>query len=157
MLSSTEAEYVALSAFTQEVKFVSMLLGGMNKVERPYIIYDDNQGGIFLAKNSQVGIHTNHIDIRHHCLQGMVEEKYIDIQYIRSEENPDDGMTQNTSKAGSERHIRRIAEGDLWEFVDTGRETFNKTGFTDDVINLDKNENSSHTLALVVDGTNKND
>ena len=68
MLGSTEAEYVALSAFTQEVKFVSMLLGEMNKVERPYIIYDDNQGGIFLAKNSQVGIHTNHIDIRHHCL-----------------------------------------------------------------------------------------
>ena len=41
--------------------------------------------------------------------------------------------------------------------MDTGRETFNNTGFTDDVINLDKNENSSHTLALVVDGTNKND
>ena len=31
-LSSTEAEYVALSVCTQEVNFVSMLLGEMNEV-----------------------------------------------------------------------------------------------------------------------------
>ena len=31
-----------------------------------------------------------------------------------------------------------------------------KTGVTDDVINCDKTEYSSHTLDVVVDGTNKN-
>ena len=72
-LSSTEAEYVALSACAQEVKFVSMLLGEINEVKKPSVIYEDNQGAIFLAKNRQVGICTKHIDIRHNFLRDMVE------------------------------------------------------------------------------------
>ena len=57
----------------------------MTKVEKPSAIYEDNQGAIFLAKNRQVGIHKNHIDIRCHFLWDMVEEKDIDIQYIQNE------------------------------------------------------------------------
>ena len=33
-----------------------MLMVEMNKVQRPSIIYEDNQGAIFLAKNMHVGI-----------------------------------------------------------------------------------------------------
>ena len=87
-LISTEEEYVALSACTQEVNFVVMLLGEMTEVQKPFVIYEDNQGAIFLSKNRQVGIHKKHIDIRHHFLRDMDEEKDIDIQYIRSEYNP---------------------------------------------------------------------
>ena len=78
-LSSTEAYYVALSACAQEIKFVSILLGEMAKVENPYVIHENSRGNIFLAKNRQVGIHTKHIGISHHFLQKMVEEKDIDI------------------------------------------------------------------------------
>ena len=52
-----------LSACAQEVKFVSMLLVEMIEVKKPYVIYEDNQGTIFLAKNRQVGNCTKHIDI----------------------------------------------------------------------------------------------
>ena len=72
-LSITEVEYVAMSACAQEVKFISMLLGEMTKVEKPSVIYEDNQGGTFLAKNRQVGIRTKRIDICHHFLRDMVE------------------------------------------------------------------------------------
>ena len=57
-LSSTEAEYVALSACTQEVDFVSIFLGEITEVQKPSVIYEDNQGAIFIAKNRQVGICT---------------------------------------------------------------------------------------------------
>ena len=40
----------------------------------------------------------------------MVEEKDIGIQYIRSEENPDDIMLKNTSEADFARHMIRITE-----------------------------------------------
>ena len=110
-LSSTEAEYVALQACTQEVKFVSMLLREMTEVKKPSVIYEDNQGVIFLVKNRQVGICTKHIDICHHFLRYMVEVKDIDIQYIWSEENPADIMTKNTSEADFARHMRWITEG----------------------------------------------
>ena len=87
----------------------------------------------------------------------MVKEKYIDIQYIRSEDNPADIMTKNTSEAGFASHMRRITEGELWELVDTARENVNKTGVADDVITRDKTEYSSHALTEVVDCMNKNE
>ena len=132
-----------------------MLLGEMTKVEKPSVIYD-NQGAIFLARNRQVGICTNKINILHHFLWDMVQEKDIDIQYIQSEENPADIMTKNTSEADFTRHMRRITEGELWELVDTGRDNVNKTGVTDDVIAGDKTEYFSHALTEVVNGINSN-
>ena len=57
-------------------------------MEKPSVIYEENQGAIFLAYNRQVVIRTKHIDICHHFLRDMVEEKDIDIQYIWSEDNP---------------------------------------------------------------------
>ena len=73
-LISTEVEHVALSSCAQEEKFVSMFLGEMIKVEKPSVIYEDNQGEIFLAKNRQVGICTKPINIHNHFLRDMAEE-----------------------------------------------------------------------------------
>ena len=39
MLSSTEVEYVAISACAQEINFVSMLLEEMTEVQKPSVIY----------------------------------------------------------------------------------------------------------------------
>ena len=83
-LSCIEAEYVVLTVCSQEVNFVSVLMGQMTKVQNTSIIYEDNQGTIFLANNRQVGICTKHIDICHHFLWDIVEDKYIGIKYIRS-------------------------------------------------------------------------
>ena len=41
-LSSMEADYVALSECAQEVKFVSILMGGMAQAEKNSVIYEDN-------------------------------------------------------------------------------------------------------------------
>ena len=126
-LSSTEAEYMQLSACLQEVKFVSMLLGEMTKVQNPSIIYEDNQGTIFLANNRQVGICTRHIDIRHHFLWDIVEYKDIYIKYIQSEDNSAYIRKNNTLEADLARHMKSITEGELWEIVDTGRENVKNT------------------------------
>ena len=66
-------------------------------------------------------------------------------------------MTKNTSEADLARQTRRITEVELWELVDTGRENVKKTGVTDDIINRDKTEYSSHALSEVVDGTDRNE
>ena len=133
-----------------------MLLGEMTEVENSSVIYEDYQGAIFLAKNRQVGILTNHIEICHNFLWDMVEENDINIQYIRGEDNPYKIMTENTSEADLSRHMRRITEGELWELVDTKMGNVNKTGVTDDVITRDNTEYSSHALDVVLDGTNRN-
>ena len=86
-----------------------------------------------------------------------MDENDIDIQYIRSEENPYDIMTKNTSEEDFGRHTRRITGGELWEIVDTGSENVKNTGVMDDVITRDKTENLSHALAEVMYGINRND
>ena len=87
----------------------------------------------------------------------MVEEKYIDIYYIWSEANPADIMTKITSKKYFVSYMKSIVEVELRELVDTGRQNVMKTIVTDDVITHDKTEYSSHALAEVVDGENRNE
>ena len=88
---------------------------------------------------------------------GHGRRKGIDIQSIRSEENPDDIMTKNTSEVDFARHMRRISEGEIWELMDTGRENVKKKGVTDDIITYDKTEYFIHALDEVKDGTKRND
>ena len=85
-----------------------------------------------------------------------MEEKYIDIQYIRSEYNPADIMTKNSSEADFERHMTRMTEGELWELLYTGRDDVKRERVTDDVIACEKTEYSVHTLSEVVNGININ-
>ena len=129
-----------------------MLLEEMTKVQKPSVIYEDNQGAILLAKNRKVVLRTKHINIPHHFLRDMVEDKDIYIQYIQSEDNPEDIMTKNTLEAYFSKHTKRITEGELWELMDNGRKNVNHTRVTDDVINCDNTEYYSHALAEVVDG-----
>ena len=53
-------------------------------MQKPSVVYKDNQGAIFLANNRQVVMRTKHIDIRHHFLSDMFEDKDMYIEYIRS-------------------------------------------------------------------------
>ena len=84
------------------------------------------------------------MDICHHLLRDIVEDKDIDIQYIWSEDNPAYIMTINTQKADFVKaHLKRITEGELWKIVYTGRDNINNTRVTD-VIIRDKTEYSNH-------------
>ena len=124
----------------------------MTEVQKPSVIYEDNQGAIFLAKNRQVGICTKHIDICQHFMSDMMEEKYIDIHYICSEYNPAYIITKNTSEADFARHMKRITEGKLCNLMDSKRNNVNNNRVTDYIITHDKTEYSIHKLAEVVDG-----
>ena len=96
-LSSTEAEYVALAACAQEIRFQQMLLTELVAKQQtlPSVIYEDNTGAIFLVKNKQVGGRTKHIDTRHHFIRELVEKKVIQVTFIRSEKNYADVLTKN--------------------------------------------------------------
>jgi hypothetical protein len=58
MLSSSEAEYVAIATAAQEVWYTQQLLDEIMSCVLPAIIYEDNTRAIFLVKNQQVGQRT---------------------------------------------------------------------------------------------------
>ena len=88
-----------------------------------------------------------HIDIRHHCLSDMVEDKDMGIKYIVSEENPTDIMMKKYSEANYVKHTKRITEGEILELALTGRDNFKNNGVWDGLIDCDSTEYYSHALA----------
>ena len=92
-------------------KVCNYVTGRNDQSAKPSVIYEDNKCAIFLAKNRQVVIRTKYIDIRHHFMWDMVEENYVDIQYIWIEDKPEDIMRNKTLEADFARHIKRITEG----------------------------------------------
>ena len=66
-LSTTEAEYVALSAATQEAVWLSRLLTDIKAPPKaPILIKENNQGTIAVARNPVSHNRTKHIDIKFH-------------------------------------------------------------------------------------------
>ena len=62
-LSSSEAEYIALSEAVEEVMFVVQLLRSMKiLVKYPVMVREDNVGAIFMASNITMICHTKHVD-----------------------------------------------------------------------------------------------
>ena len=96
-LSSTEAEYVALSELCVEVLHVRSLLAFLGlKLDYPINIQVDNVGAIFLASN-YTGKRTRHIDAKYHFLCDYVEDGTIKIHFVLSQENFADIFTKNQS------------------------------------------------------------
>ena len=58
----------------------------MTEVQKQSVVSEDNQGEILMAKNSQVGMRTKHIDIRHHFLRDVVKDKDTGIKYNNTKE-----------------------------------------------------------------------
>lgn len=66
-LSSTEAEYIALTQATKEAIWLRFLLEELGfKQEGTTRIHEDNQSAIAIAKNPIQHARTKHIDIQYH-------------------------------------------------------------------------------------------
>lgn len=95
-LSSTEAEYMALSAATQEALWLKGILESLQykPVSESVQILGDNQGSIKLAKNPNNHQRTKHIDVRHHFIRGAISDKQICVDHIPTEINGSDLLTK---------------------------------------------------------------
>ena len=77
VLSTTEAEYVAISEVVKEIKFIYQLLESMDvKVPLPIKVRVDNIGAIWLVNNSGVSERTKHVDTRAHFVRTYVIMKW---------------------------------------------------------------------------------
>ena len=81
-LSTTEAEYVALSAATQEAVWLRKLLSDIEAPsDIPTVINEDNQRTIAIAKNPVSHNRTKHIDIKFHYVCEAIKDGIIELEY----------------------------------------------------------------------------
>ena len=97
-LSSSEAEYYALSEAAKEIAFIYQLMMTMGiETELPIIARVDNMGAIFMAENITTSNRAKHVDLRARYISEFIEAGFIKIIFVRSRDNKSDGMTKNIS------------------------------------------------------------
>lgn len=103
-LSSAEADYMALSAVTQEALWLRSLLSELGFPQRKQTtIYSDNLGAISLTEDSVLHQRVKHIDIRHHFIRDHVTNGSVKAEYLRTEDQPADALTKALPKASHSR------------------------------------------------------
>jgi len=108
-LSSTEAEFVAVSDVCTEIMFIRMILEFLGiRVKLPIIVHCDNIGAIFLSYNAKISQRTKHIDTKYRYVGEYVEQGVVKIVFVRSENNKADILTKNTSRDTYLKHVQEL-------------------------------------------------
>jgi Reverse transcriptase (RNA-dependent DNA polymerase)/gag-polypeptide of LTR copia-type/Integrase core domain/GAG-pre-integrase domain len=94
-LSSTEAEYVALSEAAREACWLRNLYEELGySQDFPITIKGDNDGSIAMAKNQQFHSRSKHIAIRWHWVRDLVEQNLVKIETCRDPQQTADVLTK---------------------------------------------------------------
>lgn len=98
-LSSSEAEYVAVSELCKEILYLKTILESLGEnVKLPITVYFDNVGEIVLAKNNE-SKRTKYIETRVHFVRDHVINGTVIIKFVRSENNKADPFTKNVNES----------------------------------------------------------
>jgi len=112
-LSSTEAEYMALSEATKDALYMSGLLGNLGLALTNVVIKNDNIGAQRLATNPVHHARSKHIDVRHHFVREAVKEKRVLIQHVSSDEMAADILTKGLPRGRHENCVRLLGLGQV--------------------------------------------
>ena len=100
-LSTCEAEYMAMKEAIKEmiylnniIKYINNLYNNNNMIQKPPLIFIDNDSSIKLGENPEFHKRSKHIDIIYHFTRECVEEKKITLGYIPTREQLADGFTK---------------------------------------------------------------
>ena len=86
-LSTTEAEYVALTRSSKQAMWMYSFLDELHMPqERPALLYGDNLGAAALARDAKGHARVKHIDIREHYIRERVAAGDVEIQHVPSTE-----------------------------------------------------------------------
>ena len=84
-LSSSEAEFHALSEAAKDIKFVHMLMESMGfEVQLPIVAKVDNIGALFVTENVSTEGRTKHMDLRTCYVNKMAEEGFLKFEFVNT-------------------------------------------------------------------------
>jgi hypothetical protein len=108
-LSSTEAEYVALSEASREAMWLRHLYGELGFIQKePILLLGDNDGSIAMAKNPQFHKRTKHVDIRWHWIRELVNDGLISISDCRDPQQTADILTKQVPRIKFNKHVGEL-------------------------------------------------
>ena len=116
-LSSTEAEYYALSHAAREAAWLRLLFEGLYCIDSKYVkirIYGDNQSSLALSENPEYHQRTKHIEVQHHYIREQVGDGKVDLFFVPTLDMSADGLTKALKAPAFKRFMKQV---NLYEVV----------------------------------------
>jgi len=95
VLSSTEAEYMAMLDTCWQIVWIQSLFQELGYDLAPIPICGNNQGSIFIGSNPVHEQQTKHIDICYHYIHKCIEDGKVSVYFVPGNENPANVFTKN--------------------------------------------------------------
>ncbi|KAK2370913.1 putative mitochondrial protein [Trifolium repens] len=93
-LSTAEAEYVAAGSSCSQLVWMKQMLKEYDVEQDALTLYCDNMSAINISKNPVQHSKTKHIDIRHHYIRDLVENKIVVLEHVGTKEQIADIFTK---------------------------------------------------------------
>ncbi|GKD73015.1 hypothetical protein Tco_1331297 [Tanacetum coccineum] len=84
-ISSTEAEYIALSGCCAQILWMRSQLTDYRLKFNKIPLYCDNKSAIALCCNNVQHSRSKHIDVRYHFIKEQVENRVVELYFVRTE------------------------------------------------------------------------
>lgn len=108
-LSSTEAEYLALSNGVCEAKWLRCLLKELgHECNTPTTIFEDNQSCIKVAEEPRGHKRMKHIDVKYNFIREAVANKEVELKYIPTNDQVADIMTKGLGRILFQKHRKSL-------------------------------------------------
>jgi hypothetical protein len=109
-LSSTEAEFVALTQVLQQLKWLTKLLREVIDLQPEVLVYEDNQSTIKMAHGAIGKARTRHMDIRYHYVVDEFKKGWFKLCHVKTQDNVADLFTKPLSRKLHLKHLSYLLQ-----------------------------------------------
>ncbi|RVX00023.1 Retrovirus-related Pol polyprotein from transposon TNT 1-94 [Vitis vinifera] len=111
-LSTTEAEYMAMTEAVKEAIWLKGITEELAMYRGKVVVYCDNQSAIHLAKNQSFHERSKHIDVRLHFVRDIIAAGEIGVGKVHTKDNPSDMLTKSLNVTKFKHCLNLINMGD---------------------------------------------
>ncbi|KAL6348100.1 hypothetical protein AAG906_039255 [Vitis piasezkii] len=81
-LSIAKVEYIVVGSCCSQLIWIKQMLKDYGIDQGTMVVFYDNTSAINISKNGVLHSITKHIDIRHHFIRNLVEDKIVSLEYV---------------------------------------------------------------------------
>jgi hypothetical protein len=106
--STEEAEVFSANEGAKSILWLIKFFDELNFDYEMPKMYEDNSNAILWIKERKTTMRTRHFDLRLELIREMIDDNLIQIEYVKTEENPADIMTKVLGRNKHEKFLKMI-------------------------------------------------
>lgn len=108
VLSTTEAEYMAMTEAVKEAIWLRGIISDFGLIQGSVTINCDSQSALHLAKHMVFHERCKHIDVRHHFVRDIVNKGLVKVIKVSTEDNAADMLTKTLPVAKFKYYLQLV-------------------------------------------------